>query len=145
MKPFEEHITEMSSCFQQGAKALNHMLKDGVIAFPWHWLSSVFQQCRYGEQLLTNFHQSQGRTEDIVTKYGMFEHVYMDFGLCNILATFPFAVGSVLQGLMYNQALPYLDDVVIFGWTFLEHQANLDMISRLGSAIFFHGQTEKGD
>ena len=63
-----------------------------------------------------------------VTKYGLFEHVRMGFGLTNAPATFCRAMSLVLRGLTYNQVLAYLDDVVVLGRSFDEHLSNLEMV-----------------
>jgi hypothetical protein len=63
-----------------------------------------------------------------VTKYGLYEHVRMGFGLCNAPATFSRAMNLVLRRLTHNQVLAYLDDVVIIGRTFEEHMGNLTTV-----------------
>ena len=53
-----------------------------------------------------------------VTRYGLFEHVRLGFGLCNAPATFSLAMQAVLlcrQGLLWNYVLAYLDDVIVVG------------------------------
>ena len=53
-----------------------------------------------------------------VTRYGLFEHVRVGFGLCNAPATFSRAMQAVLlcrQGLLWNYVLAYLDDVIVVG------------------------------
>jgi transposase InsO family protein len=63
-----------------------------------------------------------------ITKYGLYEHVRMGFGLCNAPATFSRAMGLVLKGLTYKQVLAYLDDVVIVGKSFSDHLVNLKTV-----------------
>lgn len=63
-----------------------------------------------------------------LTKYGLFEHVRMGFGLCNAPATFLRAMSLVLKNLTYKEVLAYLDDVVIIGKTFDEHICNLEKV-----------------
>ena len=60
-----------------------------------------------------------------ITKYGLFEHKMMSFGLCNAPATFQRAVQLVLSGLLWSKALCYLDDVVTLGDDFDMAMANL--------------------
>ncbi len=60
-----------------------------------------------------------------ITKYGLFEHKRMGFGLCNAPATFQRVVQLVLSGLTWKQALAYLDDIIIVGRNFNEHLENL--------------------
>ena len=60
-----------------------------------------------------------------VTKYGLFQHTRMAFGLCNAPATFQRAMYLVLRGLTWSQVLAYLDDIMILGTTFEKHLQNL--------------------
>ena len=60
-----------------------------------------------------------------VTKYGLYEHVRMGFGLCNAPATFQRAVNLVLRGLTWKSVLAYLDDVIVVGKDFQDALANL--------------------
>ena len=50
-----------------------------------------------------------------ITKYGLFEHVRMGFGLCNTPATFQRTINFILQDLLWKKVLAYLDDVVVMG------------------------------
>ena len=54
------------------------------------------------------------------TKYGLFEFNVMPFGLCNAPATFEKLTERALAGLQWEECLVYIDDVIIFGRTFLE-------------------------
>ena len=59
------------------------------------------------------------------TKYGLFEHVKMGFGLCNAPATFSRVMNLVLRGLNWRIVLAFLDDILVLGRTFYEHISNL--------------------
>ena len=50
-----------------------------------------------------------------ITKYGLFEHIRMPFGLSNAPATFQHVIQLVLRGLTWKQILAYLDDVIVLG------------------------------
>ena len=63
-----------------------------------------------------------------ITKYGLFEHVRLPFGLCNSPATFSRIIQTVLRGLTWKECLAYLDDVVVLGKDFDEHLQNLSLI-----------------
>lgn len=52
----------------------------------------------------------------IVTNYDLFEHVRIPFGVCNSPVTFSRMVQ--LQGLIWEECLTYLDDVIISGYSF---------------------------
>ena len=60
-----------------------------------------------------------------LTRYGLYEHVRMAFGLCNAPATFQRAMQLVLRGLLWEIALAYLDDVISVGDDFQDSLANL--------------------
>ena len=64
----------------------------------------------------------------IITRYGLFEHNRMGFGLCNAPATFQRAIQLVLMGLTWKQALAYLDDVNVLGKDFDDHLRNLEEV-----------------
>ena len=61
-----------------------------------------------------------------VTKYGLFEHKRMGFGLCNAPATFQRAVQLVFRGLLWNSLLAYLDDINVLGRDFEDALTNLE-------------------
>ena len=62
-----------------------------------------------------------------ITKFGLFEHQRMAFGLCNAPATFQRVIQFVLRGLTWTKLLSYLDDVIILGNDFEDHLSNLEM------------------
>lgn len=65
-----------------------------------------------------------------ITRYGLFEHTRMGFGLCNAPATFQRAMQLVLQGLNWHVVLAYLDDIVVLGKSFISHLQNLEQVFR---------------
>ena len=60
-----------------------------------------------------------------ITKYGLFEHTQMGFGLCNEPATFQRAMNLVLRGLTWTEVLLYIDDVIVLGNNFESHANSL--------------------
>jgi hypothetical protein len=60
-----------------------------------------------------------------ITRYGLFEHTRMGFGLCNAPATFQRAMQLVLRGLTWTQVLVYLDDIIVLGKSFENGLRNL--------------------
>ena len=63
-----------------------------------------------------------------VTKSGLFQFKVMPFGLCNAPATFERLMETVLQGLMWDRCIVYLDDVISFGSTFSSALNHLEQI-----------------
>ena len=59
------------------------------------------------------------------TKFGLFEHVKMGFGLTNAPATFSRVINLILRGLTWKTILAFLDDILVMGKTFEEHLQNL--------------------
>ena len=62
-----------------------------------------------------------------ITKYGLFEHKRMAFGLCNAPATFQRVIQFVLRGLTWTKTLAYIDDVIVLGKDFTDHVTNLEL------------------
>ena len=70
-----------------------------------------------------------------VTHSGLYEFVVMPFGLCNTPATFQRLMEIVLDGLARDICVVYLDDILIVGATFEEHQRHLrKVLDRLQEA-----------
>lgn len=63
-----------------------------------------------------------------VTPDGLYEFNVMPFGLCNAPATFERFMDTILRGLKWQICMCYLDDVVIFGRTFQEHNIRLNIV-----------------
>ena len=57
------------------------------------------------------------------TTDGHFQFTSMPFGVCNGPSQFQRLMTLVLAGLQWNTCLIYLDDIIVFGKTFEEHQA----------------------
>ena len=70
-------------------------------------------------------HPEDRKKTAFLTKYGLFEHKMMCFGLCNAPATFQRAMQYVLSGLLREKALCYLDDVISLGTDFESALSNL--------------------
>ena len=84
-------------------------------------------------------HPTDKEKTAFVTPDGLYEFNVMPFGLCNAPATFERFMDTILRGLKWNICLCYLDDVVIFGKTFSEHNSRLttvlDCIERAGLVL----------
>lgn len=73
-------------------------------------------------------HKADKEKTAFVTPDGLFEFNVMPFGLCNAPATFERFMDNILRGLKWEVCMCYLDDVVIFGRTFCEHNALLNLV-----------------
>ena len=60
------------------------------------------------------------------TRYSLFKHVKMGFGLCNAPASYARVMNLVLRGLNWKTLFAFLDDVLIMGKSFDDHLENLD-------------------
>jgi len=80
--------------------------------------------------MASGYWQIEIRPEDrektaFITRFGLFEHRRMSFGLCNAPSTFQRAINLVLRGLTWKTVLAFLDDVLILGRDFSDHLFNL--------------------
>lgn len=63
-----------------------------------------------------------------ITPDGLYEFTRLPFGLSNAPATFQRLMDRVLNRLKWTACLVYLDDILVFGRTFEEHQERLDLV-----------------
>lgn len=63
-----------------------------------------------------------------ITHKGLFEFRHMPFGMANSPKTFERLMDIVLSGLHWEKVLVYLDDVIVFGKTFMETLQNLKLV-----------------
>ena len=79
--------------------------------------NSAYWQVRVNEQ--------DRKKTAFITRYGLFEHVRMGFGLCNGPATYSRVMNLVLRNLLWSIALAFLDDILVLGSTFSNHLAHI--------------------
>ncbi len=60
------------------------------------------------------------------TPFGAYQFKKMPFGLCNAPSTYARLVQRVLEGIPYQQALPYLDDTLVHSRSLAEHLRSLE-------------------
>ena len=66
---------------------------------------------------------------------GLYQYNVMPFGLCNAPATFQRVIEQALSGLQWHITVLYLDDIIVYSHTFVEHLKNLKTVfDRLDSA-----------
>ena len=117
-------------------RALNNVtVKD---AFPLPLIEDCFDSLegvKYfsGLDMASGYYQLEVAERDkpktaFITRYGLFQHSRMGFGLCNAPATFQRAMQTVLKGLNWKEVLAYLDDIIVLGTTFESHLANLALV-----------------
>ena len=91
------------------------------------WLSTL--------DLKSGYHQVEMAEEDkCKTAFsfgqGLWQFLVMPFGLCNAPGRFERLMEKVLEGLQWNSALVYLDDVLVYGGTFEEELGRLEEVLR---------------
>jgi hypothetical protein len=74
-------------------------------------------------------HKDDKHKTTFITKYGLFEHNRLPFGLCNSPATFSRVIQLLLQGLTWVECLAYLDDILVLGSDFEDH------VTKLGNVL----------
>ena len=85
----------------------------------------------------SGYHQIPLAQEDIhksafVTADGQYEWLVMPFGLCNASATFQRYMNELLDGLIPNRCVGFIDDVLVFGASWEDFLCNLHtVLSRL--------------
>ncbi len=85
--------------------------------------------------LACGYHQVSLKEDDIpktafLTHRGLYEYTRLPFGVCNGPSTFQRLMGVVLQGLLGDSCLCYLDDIITFSVGFQSHLMQLEKIFR---------------
>lgn len=79
------------------------------------------------------------------TRGGLFEWNRLPFGLSNAPATFQRAMDLILRGLLWEECLVYIDDILIFGRDMPEHNRRLiHVLQRLSDAHLGHRISGEG-
>ena len=86
------------------------------------WFSKLDANSAYW-QVLVN--PEETKKTAFLTKYGLYEHVRMGFGMTNSPATFSRVINLILRGLNWKTVLAFLDDILVMGMKFEDHLKNL--------------------
>ena len=86
------------------------------------WFSKLDANSAYWQ---VRIREEDRKKTAFITKYGLYEHVRMGFGLCGAPATYARAMNLVMRGLTWKTVLAFLDDVIVLGTSFPEHLMNL--------------------
>ena len=73
-------------------------------------------------------HEEDRHKTAFTTPFGLFEYVRMPFGLCNAPATFQRLMDFVLEGLIGDFCLVYLDDIIVYSKDKSDHLRHLQII-----------------
>ncbi|XP_076440974.1 uncharacterized protein LOC143280226 [Babylonia areolata] len=113
------------------------------------WFSKLDANSAYWQ---VRIKESDRKKTAFLTKFGLFEHVRMGFGLTNAPATFSRAVNLILRGLTWKTVLAFLDDILVLGKNFQDHLTNLrDALQRFrdygmklkpSKCLFFQSEVE---
>lgn len=89
------------------------------------WFSKLDANSAYWQVKIS---EADRKKTAFITKYGLFEHVRMGFGLCNGPATYSRVMNLILRGLLWVIVLAFLDDILILGCSFRDHLRHIEEV-----------------
>ena len=89
------------------------------------WFSKLDANSAYWQVRIS---EADRKKTAFITKYGLFEHVRMGFGLCNGPATYSRVMNLILRGLLWIIVLAFLDDILVLGSTFQDHLRHIQEV-----------------
>ena len=90
-----------------------------------NYLSSFDMTTGYWQVSIMEEHKEQ---TTFLTQNGHWKWEHMPFRLTNVPATFQRLVELYLQSILWKFALAYLNDIIIFSWTFEKHIKHLQQL-----------------
>jgi predicted RNase H-like HicB family nuclease len=97
------------------------------------WYTSLDLDMAYHQVPMTD--EDKEKTAFATPRGGLYQFTTMPFDLCNAASTFERLIEKALRGLQWRVAVPYLDDIVVFGKTWEQHFDNLaQVLERLAEA-----------
>lgn len=73
-------------------------------------------------------HQGDRQYTAFNSPFGLFQYTRVPFGMTNSPAMFQRAINEVFSRGLYRKCCAYIDDIIVFGRTQEEHDANLDWV-----------------
>lgn len=89
------------------------------------WFSKLDANSAYWQVKIS---EADRKKTAFITKYGLFEHVRMGFGLCNGPATYSRVMNLILRGLLWVIVLAFLDDILVLGCSFRDHLRHIEEV-----------------
>jgi hypothetical protein len=106
--------------------------------YPLPWIDILFDQLTGARvfskiDLRSGYHQISIRPKDIpktafTTRYGLFEYLFMSFGLTNVPAHFTYLMNSVFMPELDKFVVVFIDDILIYSKNEEEHAQHLRII-----------------
>ena len=91
-----------------------------------HWFSTLDLKSGYWQVPIQEWEKE--KTAFRTSSGQLFEYNQVPFGLCNAPATFSRLMDRILAGLHWETCLFYLDDIIVFGATWVEHLDRLRQV-----------------
>jgi hypothetical protein len=108
------------------------------IKYPLPHIDILFDQLAGAQvfskiDLCFGYHQIKIRAEDIpkaafMTRYGLYEYLFMSFGLMNVPAHFMYLMNSVFMPELDQFIVVFIDDILVYLNSMEEHEEHLRIV-----------------